>query len=195
MSKPLTTGELRKMTRQADGSVHIWVKLLRPDAVYAAVTDLVDDLYVVALWCAESEKDWLEESTYGIEWLAYLECPAEDRLITCLNTISVAWKEQFESPNSRGWAADELICLPQLPLVWTVDKGILYLDEVWICPIEAVDIERSWDCWRYVDPYHLEIKLFGGNIIIGFDEDEQGQWSIWNIERNVDEVKNEQTVA
>lgn len=76
--KALTIEELKYLVMVNDGGVHIWVRKLAINAVYAAITDKVDGVGVVAVWCAGSEEYWLREVDYGTTWVAYSEKPTED---------------------------------------------------------------------------------------------------------------------
>lgn len=75
MAKALTLDELQDLMMESGINLHIWIKFIELDTVYAAVTDVADGVGVVAIWCAGDEDDWLRADTYGIEWLAYLEKP------------------------------------------------------------------------------------------------------------------------
>lgn len=74
-AKALTLEELRNLARQNDYNMHIWIEFIELETAYAAVVDQVDNVGLVAIWCAGDDEDWLKEATYGTEWRAYLEKP------------------------------------------------------------------------------------------------------------------------
>lgn len=71
---------------------HIWVKSIEvsyvpwrkeplvTEFVTSALTDKVDGLGVVAIWCASTDKsDWFLEQDYGTKWWAYISKPRTER--------------------------------------------------------------------------------------------------------------------
>ena len=60
----------------------------------------------------------------------------EKTVIEKLTRISDAWKAQFQPPYKEGWEPVEGETPPDLPLVWSIQDGILFLDDVWITPVK-----------------------------------------------------------
>lgn len=73
--KCLTLQELKDLVLENLVGFHIWVRFLPENIFYAAITDRHDHYGVVAVWCAGTEKDFLQEADYGTTWLAYLDLP------------------------------------------------------------------------------------------------------------------------
>ena len=90
-----------------------------------------------------------------------------------LNAISAAWKALPVHGTE-----------PDIPLRWSADSGMLWLDRVWIAPARYVDISRLDECARNVQEVNFEVPLEGELleviIIREFDK-----YEIHSIERHV----------
>lgn len=87
----LTLEQLKDKMLQSDNGLHIWVKVKKTFSfgshtetyydTWAAITDYVADLGVVAIWSAGGPDNYLTEKDYGTLWWAYTdrpELPEED---------------------------------------------------------------------------------------------------------------------
>ena len=94
-------------------------------------------------------------------------------LLKKLNELSAAWK----ALPAHGVE-------PDIPLKWSADSGMLWLDRVWIAPAKYVDVSRLDECIRNVQDVCFEIpmehELFEIIIIREF-----GEYKIHCIERHV----------
>ena len=57
-------------------------------------------------------------------------------LLSRLAALSEAWKDLIEKTEGER---------PDVPLSWSVDDGLLYLDGKWICPAKYVDVSELED--------------------------------------------------
>ena len=106
-----------------------------------------------------------------------------EALIRKLNCITDAWKDQFDFSHSKNKDRDPYLQTPpDLPLVWKVEDGILFLDDVWITPIKYIKQENLAEAPQWVNPLAMEIDLTDGslNVIITKWGD---QFSISGVER------------
>lgn len=105
-------------------------------------------------------------------------------LIEKLNRITAAWKAQFYPPYQEGWTPEHFKVVPDLPLQWKVEEGILYLDNVWICPINAIRQDSLDEAPEWVNPVAMEIDLNGGSLNIIITK-WMGEYAIAGVERTV----------
>lgn len=110
-------------------------------------------------------------------------------LIEKLNRLSDAFKAQFGKKEGSRYF-DKLLQEPfTLPLKWKIDaSGMLWLDNVWICPARYVRVEQLENI--YVNPVTMELPLYDCwiNIIITKEFDKH---EITGVERNVFFLDNE----
>ena len=92
-------------------------------------------------------------------------------LIEKLKQISNAWKAQYPLP-------------PELPLVWKVEDGMLFLDDVWIAPIKYLIHDKLGKAVAWVNPLAIELELIGGTVDIIITK-WMGQYAITGVERTV----------
>ena len=107
----------------------------------------------------------------------------EKIIIEKLNRISDAWKAQFQPPYKEGWGPEDFGTPPDLPLIWKIEDGILFLDDVWIAPIkflclETLDEAPTWVCTA------MELDLIDCSLDIVITK-WRGKYSIAGIERAV----------
>lgn len=57
-------------------------------------------------------------------------------LLSCLAALSEAWKDLIEKTEGER---------PDVPLLWSVNDGLLCLDGKWICPVEYADMGKLED--------------------------------------------------
>lgn len=107
-----------------------------------------------------------------------------ESLIEKLNCITDAWKAQFEPPYSEFWTPEHFQTPPELPLVWTVEDGILFLDGVWIAPVKFIKPENLEQAAEWVNPVTMEIDLIDGSLDIIITK-WMGKYSISGVERTV----------
>lgn len=106
-------------------------------------------------------------------------------LIDKLNRITDAWKAQFHPPYIEDEDWDQYLKIPpDLPLVWTVENGILFLDSVWICPVKYICQDKLDEAPEWVNPVAMEIDLIGGSLNIIITK-WMGEYSIAGVERSV----------
>lgn len=91
-----------------------------------------------------------------------------ETLIAKLNRIAETWKAQFQPPYEVHWTPKHFKIPPDFPLVWTIENGILFLDNVWIAPVKFIRTDKLNEALEWVNPVTMEIDLVGGtvNIII-----------------------------
>ena len=53
---------------------------------------------------------------------------------------------------------------PDLPLVWKVEDGMLFLDDVWITPIKYLVQDKLDEAVEWVNPVVIELELIGGSV-------------------------------
>jgi hypothetical protein len=83
-------------------------------------------------------------------------------LIKKLDALSDTWKQQFQPPYNEHWTPEHFQTVPDLPLKWTIDKaGIVYLDGLWICPVDQI-VEKSLE--------HPEFWVNSVSIELGLDD-------------------------
>lgn len=109
---------------------------------------------------------------------------SENILIEKLNRITDAWKAQFHPPYHEGWTPENFQEPPDLPLVWKVEDGILFLDNVWICPVKFIRQENLEEAAAWVNPVTMEIDTIGGTLDIIITK-WMGEYSIAGIERAI----------
>lgn len=107
-------------------------------------------------------------------------------LIEKLNKISAAWKKQFEEPFTEHWNPSRFGSAPDLPMKWSIDQnGILFLDNVWICPVRYIDeaeLEMTAAC---VSPVSFTLDLTDGSVVTIIITKYAGKYAIRGIERYV----------
>lgn len=107
-----------------------------------------------------------------------------ETLIEKLNRITEAWKAQFQFPYEEYWTPEHFKIPPDLPLVWTVEDGILFLDNVWIAPVKYICTDKLDEAPKWVNPITMEIDLVGGSVNIIITK-WMGKYSIAGVERIV----------
>lgn len=105
-------------------------------------------------------------------------------LIEKLNRITDAWKAQFQPPYQKGWTPKNFKKVPELPLVWSVRDGILYLDHVWITPVAFLNQERLDEAVEWVAPLTIELDLTDCTLDIYIYKD-FSDYRIAGIERSI----------
>ena len=105
-------------------------------------------------------------------------------LIKKLNCISNAWKAQFYPPYDEYWTPEHFQTLPDLPLIWKAEDGILFLDDVWIAPVKYIYQENLEQAAEWVNPVAMEIDLIGGHLDIIITK-WMGKYSIAGVERAI----------
>lgn len=105
-------------------------------------------------------------------------------LIEKLNSITDAWKAQFQPRYEAHRMPKHFETPPDLPLVWTVEDDILYLDDVWICPVKYIRQNSLDEAPMWVNPVAMEIELTGGSLNIIITK-WMGKYSIDGVERAV----------
>ena len=108
-----------------------------------------------------------------------------ENLLKQLNRISDAWKAQFEVSQGRtAWARMEASSgKPDLPLVWSVQDGVLFLDGIWVAPVRFIDTTKLDACARQVQPVNFEVGLIDGSLDVIIIR-EYGEYRIHAIERH-----------
>lgn len=92
----------------------------------------------------------------------------EEQLIKRLEALSAEWKSHFEAP-------------PDIPLQWKIDgRGILWLDNVWICPAEYVNMAKEIFFWAEDT---IELFLKDGTLDIVMDDSYTDKFEIKYVER------------
>ena len=82
------------------------------------------------------------------------------------------------------WAPSHFDTPSDLPLVWTVEDDILYLDNVWICPVKYIRQNSLDEAPMWVNQVAMEIDLYGGTLDIIITK-WMGKYSIAGVERTV----------
>lgn len=105
-----------------------------------------------------------------------------------LNDLSDAWKAQFREPYDTHWTPEHFGTPPELPLKWTVDSsGMLFLDDVWVCPAAQVKKTAFETNMKSVDPVSFELGVLDGFLTIVIVKD-CGAYRIAAIERSINIV-------
>ena len=109
-----------------------------------------------------------------------------ENLLEQLNRITDAWKAQFGGSQGRtAWARAEASAgKPDLPLVWSIRDGVLFLDGIWVAPARFVDAAKLDTCARQVQPANITINLIDGSLDIIIIR-EFGEYRIHCIERHI----------
>lgn len=107
-----------------------------------------------------------------------------ETLIEKLNRISDAWKAQFQPPYEEHWTPEHFKTLPNLPLVWRVETGILFLDDIWICPVKYIRQDSLGEAADWVNPATIQLELSDCMLDI-FIYKEFGEYTIAGVERAI----------
>lgn len=105
----------------------------------------------------------------------------EKTIIEKLTRVSDAWKAQFQHPYEEGWEPVEGETLPDLPLVWSIQDGILFLDDVWITPVKFLRQDTLDEAPQWVSTA-MELDLIDCSLDIVITK-WRGKYSIAGIER------------
>ena len=73
---------------------------------------------------------------------------------------------------------------PDIPLRWSVEDSILFLDGVWVCPVKFVSLEKLSNHDPYMDEVCMSIALQNGDVDIIVVQ-EFGEYVIHAIERHI----------
>ena len=98
----------------------------------------------------------------------------ETVLLQKLNALTDAWKALQLSMGRN----------PDIPLRWSVEDRILFLDRVWICPVKFVSLEKLNNHALYMDEVCMSIALQNGDLDIIVIQ-EFGEYVIHAIERHI----------
>lgn len=95
-------------------------------------------------------------------------------LLQKLNALTDAWKALQLSMERN----------PDIPLQWSIEENILFLDGVWVCPVKFVSLEKLSDHDPYMDEVCMSIALQNGDLDIIVIQ-EFGEYVIHAIERHI----------
>ena len=98
----------------------------------------------------------------------------EALLLQKLKEITVAWKALQISMGHD----------PDIPLQWSIEDGILFLDGVWVCPVKFVSPEKLSNHDPYMDEVCISIGIQDGYVDIIVTK-EFGEYGIHAIERHI----------
>lgn len=105
-------------------------------------------------------------------------------ILSKLAAISAAWKAQFQEPHGeyclKGYFGQQY---PELPLEWKICGGMVYLDDVWICPVAEIDTDKLGREF-FVTPVSLEVDLLDGCLTVVITN-AYGEFEISCVERSV----------
>ena len=95
-------------------------------------------------------------------------------LLQKLNALTDAWKAlQFAKGHN-----------PDIPLQWSIEENILYLDGVWICPTKFVSLEKLNNHDSYMDEVCISIAMQKGDVDIIVTQEFE-RYAIHAIERHI----------
>jgi len=149
------------------------------DVAYVAWKNWVFDAWVGEYLCEVRALPFMKLTRDGMNAIpeVYMES-----LIEKLNMITDAWKAQFQAPYS-DFEGPEHFERP-LPLVWRVEDGILFLDDVWVAPIRYLRMDGLEQAAEWVNPVSMEIPLIDGSLDIIITK-WMGEHAISSVERAI----------
>lgn len=110
----------------------------------------------------------------------------KELLIQKLEAVTDAWKRLYEEPVPKGtWSLRfAKTANINLQLKWGIKEGILFLDGIWIAPVQFIDLEKLDKIDEAVQPIGFDIPLTDGTLEIVIIE-EQGGFEIHAIDRHI----------
>lgn len=114
-----------------------------------------------------------------------------EEILQKLEAISNAWKAQFITPAPQGtWGRRfQKNMVPDLLLKWDIANSIVFLDDIWIAPVDFIQIEQLEQNADYVQMSTIDLPLTDGDLNIMITE-EQEKFEISVIERFITVSKN-----
>ena len=98
----------------------------------------------------------------------------KEAVLQKLKEITNAWKAlQFVKGHN-----------PDIPLQWSIEENILFLDGIWICPTKFVSLEKLNNHDLYLDEVCISIGIQNGYVDIIVTQEFEG-YAIRVIERRI----------